>query len=255
MGIDTAQGFFEAGDIDRNVGFYGAELFEFFDRFQRAWGHFLECFEGLSAVGIEPNMVIDDAITGHHGASGEIVRSTAGQGALFLLMVPADDGFDDMGIVAFFCVMDGGDKGGDGHMFFCGGFCFFRSHGVERAEGLGCEGWHVALDVDDPLVCFFFIEECEGLGDSVASTGERRVGHDGVDVACLAELSGVMMVACDDDVGDLCLLGMADDVGEHGRAVDVLHNFVFEACGVEAGGDDDKGRVRHAIFLLPSYGL
>jgi hypothetical protein len=249
FGIDSDGVEFGGLDVDGDVVFEEAELFEAFDLFEEAWWEGGEAFEGGLAVGVEADVlpvvwgvssagsfVMGPSIAGlsitvvGNGGAGEVEGAAIGGG----------DYFYGVGV---------GDVFRGAEDFERGDFDVVPGEGSEEGgEMLRLEEGFVALDVD---VDVGVVVAGDGV-DTVGAAGEVGRGELDGPLIAVAELGDLVGVGGDEDAVELGAgAGGLVDPGEHGASGDGAEDFAGEPGGGEAGGNDaEDGRLLALACLL-----
>jgi hypothetical protein len=234
-------------DVDGDVVFEEAELFEAFGLFEEAWGQGGEAFQGGLAVGVEADMLpvlwggsgVGLVVMGPSGLSVAVVGD-CGAGEVEGAAVRGGDYFYGVGV---------GDVFWRAEDFERGDFDVMLGEGSEEGgEVLRLEEGLVALDVD---VDVGVVLARDGV-DTVGAAGEIGRGELDGPVVAVAEFGDLFGVGGDEDPVELGAgAGGLVDPGEHGASGDSTEDFTGEACGGEAGGDDaEDGRLLALAGLL-----
>jgi len=209
------------GDVEGEVVFEQAKLFEAFGALEGAGGERGEAVESVAAVGVEadvlPILRVCVIAVVRDGCAREVEGAAVGCGDDLhgvwvgdVLWRAADLERGDVDV----WVGEGGEQGG---------------------EVLGLEERLVALDVDVDF-------GGDGLGygvDAVGAAGEVGRGELDGPVILAAELRDLFGVGGDEDLVELRAgFGGGIDPGQHGAACDLAQNLSCEAGRGQAGGDD-----------------
>ena len=223
FGVDTdgveASGF----DVDVDVVFEEAELFEALGLFEGADGQGGEALERRSAVCVEADVLPVSrrniiAVVGDGGA-GEVEGAAVGGG----------DNFDRVRV---------GDIFGGAEYFQSGDFDVGLREGTQECgEVFGFEEGFVALDVDVDVGGDLLRYGVDAIGAARQFCGSELDWP----LVAVAEFGDFVGVGGDDDAVELRTGdGRFEDPGEHGAAGDGAKDFAGEACGGEASRDDTE---------------
>jgi hypothetical protein len=214
FGVDSDGVVFGGLDVDGDVVFEEAELFEALGLFEEAGGQGGETLEDGFAVGVEtdvlPVLRCDSVTVVWDGGSGEVEGAAVGGG----------DYFYGVGV---------GDVFGRAEDFEGGDLDVLLGEGAqEGGEVLGFEQGLVALDVD---VDVGVMVPGDGV-DTVGAAGEIGRGELDGPLVAVAELGDLVGVGGDEDAVELGAgVGGVVDPGEHGASGDGAEDFAGKARG------------------------
>jgi hypothetical protein len=239
FGVDSNGVVFGGLDVDGDVVFEEAELFEALGLFEEAGREGGEALEGGLAVGVEadvlPVLRRGSIAVVWDGGSGEVESAAVAGG----------DYFYGVGV---------GDVFGRAEDFEGGDYDVGLGEGAEEGgEVLGLEQGLVPLDVD---VDVGVMVAGDGV-DAVGAAGEVGRGELDGPLVAMAELGDFVGVGGDEDAVELGAgAGGVVDPGEHGASGDGAEDLAGKARGGKAGGDyAEDGRLFAAGRLFAVAGI